>query len=851
MSDFTTPMRAFSKFLLFVSLLLPLQLRAQVADSYFQQSTQYNPNIATPRQFLGHQIGEWHITHDQLVAYMKYLSEASDRITLREIGRTHENRPLLLLTITSPDNHQNLENIKQAHAQLVDPELSGSLNLNNMPVVLYLGYSIHGNEASGSNAAPVIAYEMAASQDPELINRLEQTIVLLDPSLNPDGLQRFSTWVNSHKSISAPNADPWDREHDEVWPNGRTNHYWFDLNRDWMPVQHPESQARIAQFHSWFPNILIDAHEMGTNGTYFFQPGVESRNNPLTPANTYVLTEKIAQYHAKALDSIGSLYYSREGFDDYYLGKGSSYPDVNGAVGILFEQASSRGHVQESENGNLTFPFAIRNHIKTTFSTWQASVDLRTDLLSHQREFFQEAMREARSSDTKAYAFGSTEDPRRAENLVEMLLQHRVQVFKDADKGPGHFVVPTEQPQYRFVTGLFETRTEFQDSLFYDVSTWTMPLAFNLNFEVLQGRGYNPRRLGNRVVDVSFTQGEVVGGKSTYAYTFQPHGFYSHRAMYRLLRQGLRIEVATEPFHDGKQSFDFGAILVPVANQKLNTDEIYTLMQTIATEDGISSYAQATGYTQGLQLGSPSMVPLRKPSIAILAGDGVSPYEVGEVWHLFDQKLGIPITLLPPENLGRANLDRYNTMVIVSGSIRINDAAKEKLKAWVRNGGTLVGTRGAVRWLSSQGFAKTTFVSNDNNTNAPLPYHLSSRYRGAQVIGGSIFQTRLDLTHPLAYGYTRDLLPVFRNHSTMMQAAKNPYANPVRYTDNPLLSGYISEPNLARLGGTAAAQVSSLGRGRVISLVDNPNFRAFWLGTNRLFLNSIFFGHIISGSTTE
>jgi len=345
----------------FCILLSCIATQAQELDYYLPQDVKYNSKIPTPKSILGHEIGEFHVTHDKLVYYLEKLAEVSDRITIQRYAHTYEKRPLLLLTITSIENHSNLETIKKSHRELCDPQKSSFLNTKNMPSVVWQGYSVHGNEASGANAALVLAYYLAAAEGEQIDTMLKNTIILLDPVYNPDGLNRFATWVNMHKSKNLT-TDPNSREFNEVWPGGRTNHYWFDLNRDWLLVQHPESQGRIKKFQEWKPNILTDHHEMGSNSTFFFQPGVPQRTNPITPAKNQELTAKIAEFHAKALDKIGSLYYSEESFDDFYYGKGSTYPDVNGGIGILFEQASTRGHAQETQNGILTFPFAIRNH---------------------------------------------------------------------------------------------------------------------------------------------------------------------------------------------------------------------------------------------------------------------------------------------------------------------------------------------------------------------------------------------------------------------------------------------------------------------------------------------------------
>ena len=451
---------------------------------YLPGKTQFNPAIPTPQSIIGHQVGEWHITHDRLVNYMMALDKASDRISLEITGQTHESRPLLLLTITTPKNHQNIEAIRSQHALLSDPAKSAGVDTKGMPAVFYMGHSIHGNEASGANASLLTAYYLAAAQGPEIEDYLNNTIILFDPSFNPDGLQRFSSWVNSRKS-KLPNADPNDAEHNEAWPGGRFNHYWFDLNRDWLVAQHPESQARVKKFQQWKPNVLTDHHEMGTNATFFFQPGVPSRMHPLTPEKNLELTKKIGAYHAKALDEIGSLYYTQEGYDDFYYGKGSTFPDVQGAIGILFEQASSRGHVQESVNGPLHFSFTIRNQFTTALSTLKAVNEMRIELLEYQRDFYKTASSEATQDPVKAIAINS-KDKMKLFHFAEMVTRQNIDLHKLTTnqtingknfEAEGSYLISLNQPQYLLIKSMFEKRTQFKDSLFYDISSWTLPLA--------------------------------------------------------------------------------------------------------------------------------------------------------------------------------------------------------------------------------------------------------------------------------------------------------------------------------------------------------------------------------------
>ena len=495
------------KVLLPLGLLLSLvAARAQQDLTYYLPDIKYDASVPTPKAFFGHQIGEWHLSHDKLVHYMQALAKASPRVTLAEYARSYEERPLLYLTITSTDNHARLEDIRQAHIALSKPNASAKL-AEGQPVVLYQGFSIHGNEASGGNAAPLVAYYLAAGQSEEVQRTLDEAVILLDPCFNPDGFHRFSTWANMHKN-EALTSDPQDREYHETWPGGRTNHYWFDLNRDWLLVQHPESQGRIRLFHDWKPNVLTDHHEMGSNATFFFMPGIPSRTNPITPPLNQELTGRIGNFHAEALDEIGSLYYTKESYDDFYYGKGSTYPDANGCIGILFEQASSRGHVQETENGQLTFPFTIRNQVRTALSTQKAGLSLRPELLEYQRNFYREALEQARKDRRKGYVFGEPADSVRLAAFVELLRRHDIEIYElnetvEADGQrfePGSaYVVPTEQTQYRLIRGMFETMTTFPDSVFYDVSSWTLPLAFGLPYAELRSGQFKPQLLGDAV----------------------------------------------------------------------------------------------------------------------------------------------------------------------------------------------------------------------------------------------------------------------------------------------------------------------------------------------------------------
>ncbi|WP_432410791.1 M14 family metallopeptidase [Rasiella sp. SM2506] len=810
-------------------------------DYYLPTDVTYNKNIPTPKSIIGHEVGEWHVTHDKLVYYMTALAEASDRITLENRGTTFEGRPLVLLTITSPANHSTIETIRKNHIGLTESG-SNALTTENMPIVVYQGFSIHGNEASGSNASLAAAYYLAAAQGPKIDELLKNTIILFDPSLNPDGLQRFSYWANMHKSENI-NPDPYDREYDEVWPGGRTNHYWFDMNRDWLPVQLPESRARITTFHNWYPNILTDHHEMGTNSSFFFQPGIPSRTNPLTPKLNQELTGKIGNYHAKALDKIGSFYYTEENFDDFYYGKGSTFPDINGGIGILFEQASSRGHGQESDNGILTFPFTVRNQFTAALSTLEAAVGMRKEILDYQRTFYNEARSEGGSG---AIVFGDEKDAGKTYELAQILQRQKIkfhEVKNDFTKDGKNYkkgfsyIIPKNQKQSRLIKAMFEKRTTFQDSLFYDISAWTFPLAFNLDYS----EDVALSQAGEEVTDLQMKI-QNAPNTSNYAYVMEWHEYYSPKALNLILKEGLRAKVGMSPFTLENVTYDYGTVMIPVQNQKLQGAALNKFLTEVSKETGVKFTGVQTGLTKGIDLGSGQFRAIEMPKVGLLVGEGINPSDAGEIWHLFDTRYDMLITKLDTKNFGRMDLSKYTDIILPAtwGSALDKDDT-EKLKDWVRTGGTLIGFRNAGRYLESNELLKMKFKKKQDTAKA-ITFEQRGDYFGAQVIGGAIFEAKLDRSHPIAFGYKNSTLPMFRNTTLFVEADENSYNNPIQYTASPLLAGYISKPNLEELKNTVPFKTGGLGRGQVIYFTDNTNFRAFWYGTNKLLMNAIFFG---------
>ena len=512
----------------------PGSLQAQevplAIDTPVPGTESYDDAIPTPDEVIGHEIGTRHTRPAQVVRYFEAVADASDRVVLRSHGRTYEGRRLVHAVVTSPDNHGRLDEIQQANVAMTrNPGAVSDADLQDMPAVVLMGYTIHGDEASGTEAAVLLLYHLAAGNGPDVQAALDGAVTLLDPMFNPDGLDRFVDWVNGNRGEVAT-SDPQDREHNQPWPGGRTNHYWFDLNRDWLPGQHPSSQGRLDYFHDWKPQVLTDFHEMGKEATYFFQPGVPSRTNPNTPERNQELTAEIATYHADYLEQVGSLYYSEETFDDFYYGKGSTYPDANGSIGILFEQASSRALKAETEKGVMDYAWTVRNQFMTSLSTMKAVTEMRTDLLQYQRDFFADREEALADFDTETFVVDLSEKRTRAQAMAQVLQRHDIQLFELDEQvraggrtfRPGaSYAVPLDQPQGRLVKALMERNTTFPDSIFYDVSTWTLPLAFGVESAALD----DMPDLGSEIDRLTYSGGGGVGGRAQYAYVM-PWGRY-------------------------------------------------------------------------------------------------------------------------------------------------------------------------------------------------------------------------------------------------------------------------------------------------------------------------------------
>jgi hypothetical protein len=832
-----------------LGVLLSTASLAMPSAQYLPKDAQLDTSIPSPESVLGWEPGDWRIHHPDLVRYLYTLAESSDRVSIKVTGYTYEQRPLLQLIISSKENQGRIEELREAHLK------AAQTGDKDAPLVVWLGYSVHGDEASGSNAAPVIAWYLAASQSDYVGDLLENTIIIIDPSLNPDGLDRFASWSNSNRSMTQV-SDRKARIHNQNWPSGRTNHYLFDLNRDWLPLVHPESRARMTEFHRWLPHVITDHHETASDG-FFFQPGVPSRQHPLTTAENLEMTRALATYHAKSLDGAGQMYFSEDLYDDFYYGKGSTYPDINGSIGILFEQPSVKGGVVNRDSGPLSFATAIHNQIRTSLSTLQGSYELADKLKQHQAGFYKTMQQRADKAGFQAWVIGDNNDPAKALELMDIFNRHQVEYSalnievsaNDQTFKPGHaWVIPVKQRQAGLVQAMLETRTQFEDNAFYDVSAWSLPLAYDLPFAKLSRMP--------AVTDTTVPQTAVRPQADAVAWVIPWGQMNAPAVLQDLLEAGLRVRAATKPFQSadepGAVTFAEGSLVLLAGIQDKGKPEVALDILGKAAEHGVNVYSYDTQVTaMGPGLGTDHFKPVPKVRPLLLAGPGSRSYDAGEAWFQLDQRLGIPPVMVDMARLKSINLADYTHLLMVEGKYSaIGKPLKNRITKWIDNGGVLVAIQGGATWaeslcFSASGCDKTdTKKDPESSPAANIAYADYEDQRAQRIIGGAIVSATVDNTHPIAFGYS-GTMSLFRKGTTLLKTSKDPFTTPVRYTDKPLVSGYISAQRLAEMDQQPAVIAERHGKGLVVRFANNPLFRGFWRGTERLWVNSLFFGPLV------
>lgn len=872
---------------LFLLLLLPTLLIAQTVDLTperfsFDEDLTYDPAIQSPAEFLGYELGERFTEYHQSVRYFEYLAAQSARISLNQYGETYEKRPLVNLVVSSPDNHARMEDIRQRHLRLTEPGFAatdaGQKILANDPVFTSFSYNIHGNEASSTEAAMQVAYRLAAATDDATADILAKSVVIMYICINPDGRDRYVYWINGVGREQA-GINPRDLEHYAPWPNGRTNHYWFDLNRDWIWGVHPESRGHTTEYQRWMPQVHVDYHEQGYNANYFTAPGATPRNL-LLPDNYEAWSDTFGRANIDAFNKQGIMYFTRDRFDFFYPGYGSSYPSVMGAIGMLTEQGGiGAGRAITTDDGYvLTLRQRIYDHYMTSLATISTSAMAREALLRYSVDAWTP---DNSKSPNKTFII-RREEGGYLKDLLQVLDRQEIEFYEaqsdfklgtclDYRTGKtglqsfsaGDIIVPSDQARHLFVHSILERNMAIEDSVMYDMATWSAPLAYNLE-------AYSSPEIP-RVNQEALTSAELeweggldkslLDGDPAYAYCLDWNQRWAPKALNAIWEKGYRVRAAISPFVYQGQTFSAGTLIVLRGRNLEKEGELEEDMQTIAEATQTKIVAFPTGRMQeGFDLASSRNKPLDRPRVAMLVESPFNTYTSGQVYFLFDQETAFPLdrvrtsafkqTSMPKfgQRYGYTDINDYDVLILPDARnldrLFWQDQRLE-INQWLQRGGVLITLEDAASFFTTAGkFGKEEMVKakpDTSDTAKYLSYDERERYRGLRRIPGSALRTHLDISHPLAFGMKPDLYDLKLSTDALEPSAR--LASVGTYDEDPnemLIAGYASPDNLEKLAGKTFAGVLQVGEGKIVYLIDNPHYRMFWRGGSRMVQNAAF-----------
>ena len=824
-----------------------------------------NAQLQSPDDFLPHSVGSQFTPHHMLVDYMYHVADNSPLVQIKEYGTTNEDRPLLLLTISSEDNLKNLEDIRINNLYKTGL-LDGSNNPTLDKAIVWLSFSVHGNEASGSESSMLVLYDLVNPNNPTTKKWLENTVVVFDPSINPDGYDRFTHWFRqvSHK---IPDANPQAREQSEPWPGGRVNHYYYDLNRDWAWQTQVESQQRIKQYHQWMPHVHVDFHEMGANSPYFFAPASKPMHEYITPWQKS-FQEIIGKNNAKYFEKNGWLYFTKEVFDLLYPSYGDTWPTYNGAIGMTFEQGASRSRAYQLANGEtLTLLDRVKHHHAAALSTIEAAHLNKEKLVSEFENYFQQSIQKA-FGPFNTYLIKADNVPHRIQALTALLEKNKIayglagstytikaaynynnQQTQSIDIAPDDLIISAHQPKSVLTQVLFDPDTYIEDSLTYDITAWSLPYvygldAFAIKDRILPQQAYTPTHE---------TYPATNQEETPYAFIGEWKALNNAAFLAELSKEGILARVAMEPFSLSGKDYNRGTIVITQADNLKIGESLSSKVWSAANTNHQKLTAVQTGYAdQGPDLGSRKFQLLQNPKVVVLAGDGVYANSYGQVWHFFEQTMQYPFHTIEASNLGRANLHSYNTLILPEGRYRFSNNDKEKLKNWINQGGRVIAIGSANRVFANESdYALTEFNSNQSEKQYKemvsaqeeaerlMPFADRRRNSAADNIPGAFFKLHLDQTHPLGFG----LDPTFftLKNSELAYQHLNGVDNVGYLKDDLMVIGFAGSRIKEKLKNTTTYAVESKGRGAVIYLIDNPLFRSFWENGKFLFSNALFF----------
>lgn len=809
--------------------------------------------LQSPEQFLGYKIGTRYTPHYKIVNYVKAVAQARpDMVKVEKYGETNEGRELLLAYIASPQNLSRLEEIRQNNVSIAGVTKSNAA-VENAPAIVWLSYNVHGNETSSSEAAMLTLYTMVNPANAKSQEWLKNTVVIIDPCLNPDGRDRYVNWFNSVVGKNM-NPDPQAREHNEPWPGGRSNHYNFDLNRDWVWQTQIETQQRVAKYNQWLPQVHVDFHEQGYNSPYYFAPAAEPYHEVITPWQRE-FQNIIGKNNAKYFDENGWLYFTKERFDLFYPSYGDTYPLYSGGIGMTFEQGGGpRGglSVVTSAGDTLTLVDRINHHYTTGLSTIEAASQNSQRLISEYKKFFEDS-RAGKGNTVKTYVL--TSDNASKMNSVAHLLQvngisygtvpntgfngYSYGTHKEEKSQLKKYNIAISGQQTRSVLArvLLEPQSNLADSNTYDITAWSLPYVYNVDaYTVKENLSLQP---------FSTIAGTKVIPPSTYGYLIKYNSFNSAKALAQLLKQNIKVRYSEKPITYNQKLYDRGTLILL---QKGNPSSLPTILTDLAANIDVEIEAVASGFMEkGPDFGSADIKAIKAPKVALLTGEQTSSLSAGEVWNLFDQQLNYPITLINAADLNRANLKNYTVLIIPDGNYRnLNDKnIADKLKQFVSGGGNLIALESAVEQMASGDWGiKLKEDTNSKKDDDKNTYSALKRYENREKdeiskgIPGAIYKVQLDNSHPLAFGYG-DSYYTLKQDTNVYEFLKDGWNVGVLKKDN-YVTGFVGNKVKNQLKDGVVFGVTNMGSGSVTFLADNPLFRLFWESGKLLFSNAVF-----------
>ncbi len=815
--------------------------------------------LRSPDDFLMNQYGAQFTPHYLVADYFRHVAANSDLVQLTEYGRTNQGRPLLLAVISSKENMGKLEQIRQNNLRRAGL-LSGNVDNTTPITIVWLSHSVHGNEAAGTESSMKTIYELTNPANLATKEWLKNTVVIIDPSLNPDGFDRYTHW---YKNVSnkIPNTAGESYEHQEPWPTGRVNHYQFDLNRDWAWLVQTESQQRLKSYRAWMPHVHADIHEMGATEPYYFAPAAAPYYDQITPwQRDFQVT--IGKNHAKYFDTNNWLYFTKEVFDLFYPSYGDTYPTYNGSVGMTYEQGGIGGGraFRLPNTDTLTLKKRIAHHHTTALSTVEISANNAAQLVSKFTEYFQKSQNNP-SGAYKSFVIKANNNPDKVQSFLSLLEKHGIQYgYADQNSAKSNaydynlgknvtanitnkdIVISAFQPMSVLAQSLLEPNPRLEDSLTYDITAWSLPYAYGLDAYALTDR------LSVKPMTAPFERKNTVTNiQKPYAYIGSWSSMNNAQFLGGLLQKGIQVRTATQPFSMENTEYSYGTLVITRADNQHLGEKFDEIVLKYQAQYNQQLTPVKTGFsTKGADLGSEKMKLLKKPNILVLAGEEVGQLEFGQAWHYFEQQLNYPVTILSTKYLNKTDLSKYDLLVLPDGDYNIENSS-EKLSAWVKSGGRIIAIGDALLSVTGQkGFSLKQNEENkdDKPTNESLKdphrhaYGNEERRNISNIIPGAIFQIKLDKTHPLGYGIENNYYSL-KTSTTAFGLQKDVLS--IGYIDEkPNILGFAGAKAKAKLKNSLVFGVQEQGKGRIIYMVDNPLYRGFWRNGLFLFSNAVF-----------